>query len=182
MELCGPYLLCPEENIMVSEQLRNDVWLNWWDAARLSRYYDTVGDRFQRWHKALMLLILVCGTGSATYLLDLLPKDFQPYLGLALAVLSIWAMVGNYARKAAIAHAISIECSELEDKWRGLAEIIDSEDLDNSYVRSKVETLQSRIDLVSGRAQGAGIGTDTKLNEAKAGEARRVLESSYAAA
>ena len=129
-----------------------------------------------------MVSILVCGTGSATYLLDLLPKDFQPYLGLALAALSIWAIVGNYARKAAIAHAISIECSELEDKWRGLMEVIDSEDVDNSWVRSEMERFQNRIDLVTGRAQVAGIATDTKLNEAKAEEARKVLESSYAAA
>lgn len=167
---------------MVSEQLRNDVWLDWWDAARLTRYYDTVGDRLQRWHKSLMVLILVCGTGSATYLLDLLPRDFQPYLGLALAVLSIWAMVGNYARKAAIAHAISIECSQLEDEWRGLMEVIDADDVDNIYVRSEMEKWQNRIDLVTGRAQVAGIGTNAKLNEKKAEEARQVLENSYAVA
>ncbi len=171
---------------MVSDQLRNDVWLEWWDAARLSRYYSALGDRFVRFDRLLMLLILACGTASATYLLDLLPAWLQPLLGLVLAALAIWMMIANFATKAAVAHGIARECVDLEDRWKSLMETIDSADADPDAtlsadtVREQMASLQKRMNFVTDPAAQAGITDHSRLNERKADEARIALENSYA--
>ena len=165
----------------ISEQTRTDVWQGWWDAARLTRYYQAVRDLHQRRHAALVAAILLCGTGAMATLIASVPDWLQPVFGFAVAALSVWIAVSSYAVKAAMANTISIECQEIERELSNLMALVDDpNNPPESEIRDCLVDLDARMDKATARTGYVGMTNNDKLNNRMAIEASKVLEASYA--
>ena len=163
---------------MVTEQTRNAVWQELLDVARLVRYYEALSDQHRRNHLIVRFLLLAAVAGGIAALLDLLPAMAQLVAGGLIALLVAWDFVSDYAKKAAILHAISIECSAMEIEWQALW--LELETISDAEARRENTRLSRRIVDVTGWAGQADIREDRKLNEECEKTAYRVVTDRYA--
>ena len=162
---------------MTTDQTRNAIWQGLLDIARLVRYYEALSDRYRRNHFTIRLLLLIAATGGVAALLELLPEGVQLLAGALVAVLVALDFVTDYAKKAAILHAISIECSALEIEWQGLWGDLDN--LGDTEAREHHARLSRRLANITGAAGHADIREDQKLNEQCEAAAYRVIQDQY---
>ena len=165
---------------MVSETTRNEVWQELLDAARLLRYYETLSDRHRRKHRIIQVLLMAAATSGIATVLDLMPGFTQQIAGAAVAILVVWDFNGDYARKAAVLHAISIECNRLESRWHKLWLEIDRPDLDDADALHQCEILGQRLLDITSQAGPAGVEIDAELNRTCAEDAYKVMQERYA--
>ena len=97
--------------------------------------------------------------------------------GGLVAILVAWDFVADYAKKAAIVHTISLECSALESDWRELWHEVNDWEADDAQVRDKMRALNRKVLEVTGRAGTADIREDERLNEKCAESAYKVVGS-----
>ena len=166
---------------MVNEQTRKDVWQDLLDVARLVRYYEALSDRYRRNHSIVRFLLLAAAAGGIAALLDLLPAIAQLIASGLVALLVAWDFISDYAKKAAVLHAISLECSRLEIEWRELWADVNDHNADDAEVRRKNQLLARKVLEVTGWAGQADIREDQKLNEKCEDDAYRIIEDRYAA-
>ena len=167
---------------MVTPQTRNAVWQELLDTARLVRYYEALSDRYRHYHWAVRFVLLLSASSGIVALLDLLPdsvrQPVQLTAGGLIALTVVWDFVSDYARKAAVLHAISMECSivevELKALWGELEHRSDDE------VRQKNTQLARRMTDVTGWAGQADVREDSKLNQECATSAYKVIKEQYA--
>lgn len=167
----------------VSDQTRNEAWQGFLDAARLGRYYAALSDRHRRVHQFRRVALLVAAAGGVSTFLNLLPEGFQwvaEFAGALIAVVVIWDLVSDDAKKAAILHTISIECGDLENQWRDLWSAVDQEDSDEAEVRNRIRKLGDKVLRVTARAGDSDIREDQRLNEKSAEIAYKVMTDRYA--
>lgn len=162
---------------MVTDHTRNDVWQGLLDIARLVKYYEKLSDRHRHNHFRLRLLLLIAATGGIAALFELLPDFIQTLAGVLVAVLVALDFVTDYAKKAAVLHAISIECSELQTEWEYLWGNL--ENLGDTEARENHAGLSRRLVNVTGAAGHADIREDRKLNEHCEAEAYQVIQDQY---
>ena len=93
----------------------------------------------------------------------------------------MWDSISDYAKKAAVLHAISLECSALENEWRELWLDIENEATDEADVRARNNRLARRMDDVTAWAGHADIRENARLNEECEAAAYRVVADRYAA-
>ncbi len=167
-------------NDVATEQTRNDVWQGFLDVARLVRYYEALSDRHRRNHLIVRFLLLVAAASGIATLLDLLPPIMQLLASGVIALLVSWDFVADYAKKAAILHTVSLECSALEIEWRELWAGVNEHDLDDAEARRKNRQLEQRILEVTGRAGHADVREDRKLNEKCEEAAYKIMAERYA--
>ena len=167
-------------NAMVSDQTRNAVWQEILDVARLVRYYEALADRHRFRHSMIRFLLLAAAAGGIAALLELLPPVAQLVAGGLVALLVVWDFISNYAKKAAVLHAISLECSYLENEWRELWLDINNGTTDEDDARNRNNRLARRIADVTGWAGHADIRENRKLNEKCEEAAYRVVVDQYA--
>ena len=148
--------------------------------ARLVRYYELLSDRYRRNHSIVRFLLLAAAAGGIAALLDVLPAIAQLVAGGLVALLVVWDFVADYARKAAVLHAVSLECSALEIEWRELWAAVNERDLDDAEARRKNQRLARRALEATGRVGHANIREDRKLNEKCEKIAYRVMADRYA--
>ena len=165
---------------MANDDTRNEVWQELLDAARSVRYYETLSDRHRFKHSIVRFLLLASAAGGISALLDLLPENVQLISGALVALLVVWDFMADYARKAAILHTISVECSDLENKLQALWRDVNREDADDGEIRRRIEELARRAPEVTGRAGGADIREDRTLNQKCAESAYRTTAERYA--
>lgn len=164
---------------MVTEQTRNAIWQELLDVARLVRYYEALSDQHRRNHLIVRFLLLAAAAGGIAALLDLLPAIAQLIAGGVIALLVAWDFVSDYAKKAAILHAISIECSALEIEWQDLW--LELENISDDDARLENTRLSRKIANVTAWAGQADIREDRRLNEECEKAAYRVMTDRYAA-
>ena len=165
---------------MATEQTRKDVWQELLDVARLVRYYEALSDRHRRNHFILRFLLLAAASSGIAALLDILPASVQSIASGLIALFVVWDFLADYAKKAAVLHAVSLECSTLEIEWRELWADVNKRDLDDADARHKNQRLARRVLEVTGRAGHADIKEDRKLNEKCEKDAYRVMRDRYA--
>ena len=169
--------------MMATNQTRNAVWQELLDAARLVRYYEALSDRYRRNHWAVRLVLLLAASSEIVALLALLPENMRQSVQLVaggfIALTVIWDFVSDYARKAAVLHAIGMECSaveiELKSLWSEIGSISDNE------AQRRNTQLMRRISDATGWAGQADIREDSKLNRKCATAAYKIMEDQYAA-
>ena len=168
-------------NAMVPDQVRSIVWQAYLDVARLVRYYEALSDKYRRNHFMVRFLLLAAAASGIAALLELLPAIAQLFATALVALIVPWDFVSDYARKAAVLHAISIECSELESEWQELWTRVNEDEMSTVAVLHENNRLSRRILGVTSRAGVADIREDQKLNEKCAESAYRVMVERYAA-
>ena len=168
---------------MVTDQTRNAVWQELLDAVRLVRYYEALSDRYRRNHWAVRFVLLVAASSEIVALLALLPENMRQSVQLAaagfIALTVAWDFVSDYARKAAVLHAISMECSAVEIELKSLWGEIESISDDEAQRRNT--QLMRRISDATGWAGQADIREDSELNRKCATTAYNVMEDQYVA-
>ena len=162
---------------MASERTRSDVWQELFDVARLVRYYEALADRHKRWRDRVRFLLLAAAAAGVAALLDLLPETARVAAGGAIAALVVWDFVADYARKAAVLHAVSLECSALEVEWRELWTDVNDADASECEARRRNRRLAQRIAAATGWAD---VPEDRKLNKECARAAHEYLADRYA--
>ena len=166
---------------MVTDQMRSIVWRDYLDAARLVRYYEALSNKYRRNHLVVRFLLLVAAASGIAALLELLPAIAQMFAAGLVAFVVAWDFVSDYAKKAAVLHTISIECSELESEWQRLWVEINEDTLSTAEVLRRNNRLSRRILGVTSWAGLADIRENQKLNEKCAESAYRVMVDRYAA-
>ena len=103
----------------ISEQIRTNAWQGWCVArmvgcgkANANQVLPIRPDLHQRRHTALVVAILLCGTGAMAMLIASVPDWLQPVLGFAVAAFSVWIADSSYVVKAAMANSNGIERQE----------------------------------------------------------------------
>ena len=165
----------------ISSSTRNDVWQQLLDAQRLVQYYQVMAGRHEKRHTAIRFVLLLAGTGSIVGpLLDDVPPFLQAIFGVAVAAAVAWEFVASYARKAAVMHAICMECCAIENELRDLWTDIQLENMKESDIRRTNRKLAARLREVSGWAGQIGVAVDDDLNKEITKAAYDVTEQRYA--
>ena len=165
---------------MVSDTTRNAVWQELLDAARLVRYYTNLADRYLKKRRTMQFLLIAAAASGIAGLLGPLPEFISRAAAAAVAILVVWDVFGDYARKAAVLHAISIECNRIESLWHALWLEIDRSDLEDADVLGQCKTLGQSLNDVTGRAGLVGVEVDAELNVSCAEETYKVMQERYA--
>ncbi len=165
---------------MVSETTRNEVWQSLLDVARLIRYYDAYANRRRLYHFILRGLLLFAAAGGVANMLAVLPDFVLPAVSVAIAVLVVVDFACNYARQAAVLHAIGRECGKLEVEWKNLWANMNAGSVGDKKAMSINQDLARQLLEVTSWAGDADIREDRKLNEKCAEDAYKVMVEQYA--
>ena len=165
---------------MVSETTRNEVWQSLLDVARLIRYYDAYANRRRFYHFILRGLLLFAAAGGVADMLAVLPDFVTPAVSVAIAVLVVVDFACNYARQAAVLHAIGRECGKLEVEWKDLWTNMNAGGVSDKRAMSINRELARQLLEATSWAGDADIREDRKLNEKCAEDAYKVMVEQYA--
>ena len=167
--------------MLVNQTTRNAIWQELLDVTRLVRYYDALSDKYRNKHFIVRLLLFLAASGEILTLLSLFPDNIEQSIGLLagffIAVLVAWDFVCDYAKKAAVLHTISIECSRLETEWKSLWNELGN--MSDSEALQKNKDLAIRISEITGWAGQAGINEDPKLNQKCTMDTYNVIREKY---
>ena len=167
-----------------TDNTRRLVWIGLLNVNRQVRYYGELSDRYSKKSKRLLILLAVAGSVEATLVLtvgDPLSGAWKLLIFIfaaAIAALSIWAAIEDYAKKAAVLRGINLECSYLETEWEDLWNRIHRID-DDSTLREN-RRLNERLIAITSRSSPAGVHEDQKLNEKSWVDACNVMVQNHA--
>ena len=142
----------------VSDIMRKAVWDTLCDLEWQMRYYRAMADRRQRVHRwvRLALLVGVAVEGGILYGGTLYPWLFYVGIagGLALAGLTVWDALSNYAKDVAVCRLAAETCSLLmvdtDDLWRRIETYrIEEDEVEAtlSYIRRWWDAATQQVDL-----------------------------------
>ena len=118
-------------------------------------------------------------------MLDLLPLPgsavqwMKAAFAFAITGLTIWDVVANFPKKAAIAQVIYTQCAKLRVEWREIWLSVDDESTDESLLRQRILRLEREHHEIEGLAGYSDIRPDRKLNEQTAKDAHEVISRRY---
>ncbi len=168
--------------MVVTERTRIAIWQQMLDVARVTRYYGTLADRYQRRQRLIRSLLLVSAIGGIAPLVTELPETLQHVASVGIGLLVVLDFLFDYAHKAAVLGTISSECGALEidlqELWLGI-QYVDEEADDAEAVRD-LSRLSKRASKTTEQAKGVGVEEDRELNEESAREAYTVVAARYA--
>lgn len=165
---------------MASESIRNLIWQELLDVARLVRYYEALTDKYVLRDRVLKTVLLLSASASIAALLEALPNWVQLIAGLGIAVCIVTDFVMNFARKAAVLHAISTECSFLQNQIELLWAQVQDASGDEEEIKRDYIQLDQRLNTITSWARHANIREDKGLNESCAQAAYTVIGNKYA--
>ncbi len=143
---------------IVSDITRKAVWDTLCDLEWQTRYYRAMADRRQRIHRwvRLALLVGIAVEGGILYGGTLYPWLFYVGIvgGLALAGLTVWDALCNYARDVAECRLAAETCGMLMDDTDALWRKIETDRIDEAeveatlgYIRRWRDNATQRVDL-----------------------------------
>lgn len=160
---------------MVSHSTRNAVWQSYLDVARLGRYYEALADRYQWYYRTVrffLLFAVIVTVAVPSYLSQPASLIFGAVAVLLTAILVAVDYVGDFAKKSAVLHGISVQVNRLESDWEMLWLEIDDAEADDAEMRERNRDCQRTLMEVTERAGEEGITIDDKLNQ-------RCMETAY---
>ena len=173
---------------MVTDQTRNAIWQDLWDAERYSRYYSSLSDVYRRRHKLIRFATLASVLVEATVSVSFVSIGVEVVwatifiaaivaLGIVIGILVAWDALANYAESAAALSWVSVDCAALNSEWTDLWLKIESYGIDEQEVHSRRRELIRRFNTIATRID---VHLDEKINEASAEDAAKVLQEKYA--
>ena len=173
--------------MMKLSALRQEIWHNLLDIDRYCRYYEIAHARNTRYHLLLRGATLLLIAGVVTPIVGLIPTGpIDEFVRAGLFSLAtgftIWDAIVNFSKRAAIAHAIYINCDRLRVEWRNLwLSVEDSKDVDEAALQQKNLDLAYRSAEVKGWAGANDLVPDGKLNEKTAKDSYEVVATRHKA-
>ena len=170
---------------MADASLRLAVWQSLLDAARFERYYGIRAETHRRHHRVLRFILLFVAVGGMARLLDVLPPTIvgpvAEVASIAIVGIVIWDFMADDGKKAAILHAISIECGEFELRLRSLWMSLNSgEDVDESAIRQELYAIEDGLLRVTARPGHADIAEHDRDNKRAAEDAYQNISDRFA--
>ena len=163
----------------VGESRRNEAWFDYLEAVRLERYYFKLYDRYQLLRQTVRFLIFLSVSGNVVGALQGAPAWVIWSVSTVAAILLAVDFLGDHARKAASAFAISQACAALSDDYSRLWQQINEREIDDQEVVSRLDELAESIRRTTGRAGDVDLRTNERLNERSTEEANQLLENRY---
>ena len=163
---------------MVSDQTRNDIWQELLDSDRLVRYYTAVANRYRRLNACTLWLLVFGAASSFAAVLAVLPNNVQLIANAVVGLAAAWALVADYAKKAAVAHTISSQCNRLDVQWQSLWREV--EHIEEEAARQRLVDLANQMNDVTSRSGDAGIVDNRRLNEKSEAVAFQTVNERYA--
>ena len=164
----------------VTDATRNEVWQGYVETERIMRYYVRLSGEFQFRHTGIRFVLLFSIAGGIAFPADSLPVLLQVWGPVAIIALAIWDHVANYAKKAAITHAVCVQCGELEVRWRHLWNDVDAAGSEEGDIRVRMEALESALVRITSIPGVADVRVSKRLNEKVTGDAYVVMRTRYA--
>ena len=162
---------------MVSDQTRNDIWQELLDSDRLVRYYAAVANHYRRLHLFTLLLLAFGAASSFAAVLGVLPS-VQLIASALVGLVVAWVLIADYAKKAAVVHTISFQCSRLDVQWQSLWREV--EHIEEEAARQRLVELANQMNDVTSRSGDAGIVENRRLNEKSEAVAFQTVNERYA--
>ena len=170
---------------MRDDNLRHAVWQALLDAERLGRYYGIRAAAHRHAHRTLRFVLLFAAVGGVTRFLDVLPEvteSISNAAGIVIIALVIWDFMADYGKKAAILHAISIECGDYDLRLRSLWMSLDHADgEDETAIRAELRAIEDGMLRATARAGYAEVTEHDQDNERATTEAYEVVSARFAA-
>ena len=171
----------------VTTQTRNEVWYDYREAIRGAFYYQRVHRRYAKRHGVATTLLILLGSGSVVTAVGIavasgsfgLAEFLQMALGLGLAGVSAWVMVGGHAVKSAVALTIARQCEDAKLSWSDLMAKIDDDTIDDDQARRERRRLSEHQTFVTYRSGDVNIVDDDKLIDETTDSANDELASIY---
>ena len=164
----------------VTDQTRNAIWQDLWDAERYVRYYGSLADSYRIRHRTMRFTLLAALLIEATVLLPNIPDPLFTFLtvagGIAIAGLAAWDAISDYAKNSAMLSVASEECALANTQWGELWLDIESYAIDESRARARRLELLDRLNTIAARVD---VGLDEKLNDSCEADSERVLREKY---
>ena len=177
---------------MVTDQTRNAIWQDLWDAERYSRYYSSLSDVYSRRHRLTRFATLASVLVEATISISFVSIGVEGVwatiflaaivvLGIVIGILAGWVVLANYGEYAAALSWVSVDCAALNLEWTDLWLDIESYVIDDEEARSRRRELLHKSNTIKTRIK---VNLNQKLNEklskVSAEEAMKVLNEKYA--
>ena len=154
----------------VTERTKDRIWEEMFDIARYIQYYEMKTNRLSFWNKVIRLLLLVGATSAVGAVFDVLPEYFGIGGALALLVLTAIDLIWDWGTKAALSHAINLECCVIEKDYEDLWLLVRTDRSDEIESQDRVNRLAMRV--IAATAQLSE--TDKRLNK-KASDAAAII-------
>ena len=169
------------------DQTRNEVWQNWYRTTFSGRYYQLLGNKYLRKHRILSNALIFFGAGSVVPLILMwvdviwMATVTLSVIGIALAIVSMMNMTGDYSRKGSEALSIALECEALTHEWSNLFADIQKDRLSDEEARAVMNRLKREAEIKTYRSGylGMEVSDDDKLNQQAANGATQDMEEIY---
>ena len=155
----------------VTEHTKDRLWEEMWDVARYVQYYEMQTNWLARWNKIVRFFILVGAALAVGSTADLLPAGYGIVGGLALLVLTAVDLIWNWGAKAALSHAISLECCVIEKDYESLWSSVKTEQIGDRECQERINHLSMRVIAATSQLSE----TDKRLNRKAQDAATKVL-------
>ncbi|MDE0201924.1 MAG: hypothetical protein OXK73_05765 [Rhodospirillaceae bacterium] len=162
---------------MISDQTRGAIWQGLLDMARWSRYYDAKARRYLLHRNILRILLAFLGIATGVTLIDVIPTGFVVAPGLAILAVTIWDLVVDPGKTAAMLGSVSKDFSDLETEYRNLWESVYADRIAEDETVKRSEDIMRRASAAANRLD---IHTDNKTNERCAVAAYEAEANRYA--
>lgn len=169
---------------LVSDSVRNDVWVEWYDTERLSRYYSGLLKHHKRIALGVKIVTILASIAvTLTFFFESMFSD-----AVWVKVLMIVGFLTGYvfdsfyeSRKLRTITQVRKACSSLESMWQELWRDIESKyQVDDEYVQSRhSDLLRLRGNLVDNVVIDAQLSENKALNVKSAQEARQTMINLY---
>lgn len=163
----------------MSERSRDRIWNQYYDAERLTRYYEILSNRYMWYSTVSRFVLLGSVLSSIGAILELLPKWVPLLSDSLIGITVIIEFIGNFARKSAILHMISVRCRGIRNEYKQIFDEIDTAEFGASDSVSRSNELSKLLLDITSMTGPAEIPIAARLNTRCAREAKLVLENEY---
>ncbi len=165
---------------MVSDMIRNEVWHDYWDATRQTRYFEALSKKY-----SVRFRIFIFAIGAGSLLSTVLPlfgidNAYLVLSGTFTLICAIVTYVIDDTKKVAVLHAVYLNCSSVRNEYRELwIEIETGKKKNDAEVLPILKKFSDDLSKASSVVGYIGISTDDGINERAAEDAKKVMIDQY---
>ena len=160
----------------VTQHMRDRIWEEMWDIARHTHYYELHTNRLRLWNRLVRFLsIVVAATAVSVAVSDVVPH----WLGISGAVffllLTAIDLIWDWGERAALSHAITLECSVIEKDY----EFLFTQVRTNSVGEQEAQARLNQLVMRSIAATSLLTDTDRGLNRKAQKAATKIMNQRW---
>ena len=157
----------------ISKLTRERVWREMFNAERYVQYYSMLTNRFTLRHRIVRFVLVVGASIAVVSTLPEVPWGVGLLGAVVLVGVTTFDFIWDYGTRAALAHAISLECNVIQKDYERLWWSLERKRIEEQDCQEQLSQLTMRT-----IAAGALLtDTDTKLNEKAQDKAFKVLSN-----